>query len=202
VTEFGGRQNQSRVGEHSRTLGFVIGTVAHLHRSDSYTFSKCEIEEVVLVAGMGVEGDAHFGATVKHRSRVKADPTQPNLRQVHLMHSELHAELQREGFSVGAGDLGENITTIGLDLLSLPTGTVLRLGVDAIVALTGLRNPCPQIDNFERGVLKRVLTRDADGNVRRKAGVMGVVVLGGTVRRGDEIQVSLPPLPHVALAPV
>ena len=173
--------------------------MTHLHRSDSHSFSKTEHDALVLVAGMGVEGDAHFGATVKHRSRVKADPLQPNLRQVHLMHSELHDELRAAGFSVGPGDLGENITTAGLDLLSLPVATVLRIGDHALVALTGLRNPCSQINDFRPGLLKKVLDRDADGGVVRKAGVMGVVVLGGTIRRGDPIEIALPPEPHVLL---
>ena len=178
---------------------WVIGVATHLHRSDSHSFSKCTVDELVLVAGMGVEGDAHFGATVKHRSRVAADPTQPNLRQVHLMQSELQDELRAEGYSVQPGDLGENITTTGLDLLALPVGTVLRIGAGSLVALTGLRNPCSQIDAFERGLLKHVVARDADGRVVRKAGVMGVVLLGGTVARGDAIHVALPPEPHIAL---
>ena len=141
--------------------GSVHGTVTHLHRSESHSFSKNEHDALVLVAGMGVEGDAHFGATVKHRSRVKADPLQPNLRQVHLMQRELHDELRAAGFSVGPGDLGENITTAGLDLLSLPVGTMLRIGDHALVALTGLRNPCSQIDDFQAGLLKEVLGRDS-----------------------------------------
>jgi MOSC domain-containing protein YiiM len=177
----------------------VIGIANHLHRSDSHSFSKRTVDELVLVAGMGVEGDAHFGATVKHRSRVLADPLQPNLRQVHFMHSELHDELRAEGFSVGPGDLGENITTTGLDLLSLPVGTVLRIGAGSLVTLTGLRNPCSQIEAFERGLLKQVLARHGDGRVVRKTGVMGVVVLGGTVHRGDTIHVALPPEPHTVL---
>ena len=134
-----------------------------------------------------------------HRSRVAADPLQPNLRQVHLMHQELHDDLRAAGFEVGPGDLGENITTAGLDLLSLPVGTTLRIGDRALIALTGLRNPCSQIDGFQPGLLKQVLGRDANGRVVRKSGVMGVVVLGGTIRRGDHIQVALPPEPHIAL---
>jgi hypothetical protein len=177
----------------------VVGVVTHLHRSPSYSFSKREEDELILVAGMGVEGDAHFGATVKHRSRVAADPLQPNLRQVHLMHGELHEDLRAAGFEVGPGDLGENITTAGLDLLTLPVGSTLRIGDGALVALTGLRNPCAQIDGFQPGLLKQVVGKDADGNVVRKSGVMGVVVLGGTIRRGDRIHVALPPEPHVAL---
>jgi MOSC domain-containing protein YiiM len=177
----------------------VIAVVAHLHRSESHAFSKGERDELVLVAGMGIEGDAHFGATVKHRSRVAADPLQPNLRQVHLMHRELHEDLRAAGFAVGPGDLGENITTAGLDLPALPVGSTLRIGDRALVALTGLRSPCSQIDGFQAGLLKEVLGRDPDGRVIRKAGVMGVVVLGGTIRRGDQIRVALPPEPHVVL---
>ena len=173
--------------------------MTHLHRSGSHTFSKHEEDALVLVAGMGVEGDADFGATVKHRSRVKADPLQPNLRQVHLMHHELHDELRAAGFPVGPGDLGENITTAGVDLLSLPAGTMLRIGDHALVALTGLRNPCVQIEGFHDGLLEQVLGRDAYGKVVRRAGVMSVVVLGGTVRKGDPIDVALPPAPHVPL---
>lgn len=177
----------------------MIGSVAHLHRSESHSFSKHHVDELVLIAGMGVEGDAHCGATIKHRGRVKADATRPNLRQVHLMPQELHDELRDAGFATGPGDLGENVTTTGLDLLTLPTGTVLRIGDGALVALTGLRNPCLQIDNFERGVLKKVMTRDADGTVVRRAGVMAVVILGGTICVGDRIDVALPPTPHTAL---
>ena len=177
----------------------MIAVVTHVHRSPSHSFSKREEGELILVAGMGVEGDAHFGATVKHRSRVATDPLQPNLRQVHLMHGELHEDLRAAGFEVGPGDLGENITTAGLDLLSLPVGSTLRIGDGALVALTGLRNPCAQIDGLQPGLLKQVLGKDPDGNVVRKSGVMGVVVLGGAIRRGDHIHVALPPEPHVAL---
>jgi len=183
----------------SRTLRTVMGSVAHLHRSESHSFSKHHVDELVLLTGMGVQGDVHCGATVKHRSRVEPESAPPNLRQVHLMPQELHDELRDAGFTAGPGDLGENITTTGLDLVALPTGTVLRIGDGALLALTGLRNPCLQIDNFERGVLKQVMTRDADGNVVRRAGVMSVVILGGTIRRGDRIDVALPPEPRAPL---
>ena len=155
-----------------------------------------------LVAGMGVEGDAHFGARVQHRSRVKADPDQPNLRQVHLIPLELLDELEGKGFVVPPGALGENVTTQGLDLFALPVATVLRLGRDALVALTGLRNPCGQIDGLTPGLLAEVRRRSEDGEVVRRAGVMAVVVRSGVVAAGDEIGVSLPPGPHDALAPV
>lgn len=147
----------------------------------------------------GVEGDAHLGVTVKHRSRVAVDPSQPNLRQVHLIHAELHDELRAAGFEITAGQMGENITTRGIDLLGLPTGTRLVLGADAVVEVTGLRNPCAQLDQFRPGLLAAVLGRDENGNLVRKAGIMGVVLASGDVRPGDLIQVELPPEPHKAL---
>lgn len=164
--------------------------------SPVHGFSKPLCGEIRLLAGLGVEGDAHMGVTVKHRSRVKADPTQPNLRQVHLVHAELHEELAAAGFRVAAGDMGENVTTRGIDLLALPTGARLRLGADAVVEVTGLRNPCAQIDGFQQGLLKAVLGRDEAGNLVRKAGVMGIVLVGGTIRPGDPIAIVLPPEPH------
>jgi MOSC domain-containing protein YiiM len=170
--------------------------------SDSYNFSKPNQASIELVAGLGVAGDAHQGVTVKHRSRVRQDPTQPNLRQVHLMHAELHDEVNSQGFSVRAGDLGENVTTRGLDLLALPRGTRLQLGESALVEVTGLRNPCAQIDNFQKGLLAAVLDKDEAGNVIRKAGIMGVVLTGGVVRPGDAILVQLPAGPHEPLAVV
>ncbi|MGW4113910.1 MOSC domain-containing protein [Actinosynnema sp. NPDC004786] len=179
-----------------------MGTVTAVSRSGEHTFSKPTEQAITLVAGLGVEGDAHQGVTVKHRSRVRRDPTQPNLRQVHLIHAELHDELTAAGFAVGPGELGENVTTRGVDLLGLPTGTRLRLGPDAVVEVTGLRNPCPQIDAFRDGLLKRVVHRDEDGAVVRRAGVMSVVLVGGVVRPGDEVRVELPAEPHTALVPV
>ena len=166
----------------------------------THGFSKPNRDSIRLLAGLGVEGDAHSGRTVKHRSRVAKDPSQPNLRQIHLIHAELHDELQAAGFSVGAGQMGENVTTRGIDLLSLPTGTRLRIGRAALVEITGLRNPCVQIDRFRKGLMKAVLGRDADGNLVRKAGIMGIVIEGGEVRPGDGIQVELPPQPHRPLA--
>lgn len=164
--------------------------------SPAHSFSKPVADTIRLLAGLGVEGDAHLGVTVKHRSRVKVDPTQPNLRQVHLIQSELHDELAAAGFAVVPGDLGENVTTRGIDLLGLPTGAKLRLGPEAVVEITGLRNPCSQIDGFRQGLLKLVVGRDEAGNLVRKAGVMGVVLTGGTVRPGDPIGIELPPEPH------
>jgi MOSC domain-containing protein YiiM len=170
--------------------------------SPSHAFSKTMTNAIVLVPGLGVEGDAHAGQTVKHRSRVAVDPSQPNLRQVHLVHSELHDELAAGGFTIRPGDMGENVTTRDIDLLGLPVGTRMHLGRSAIVAITGLRNPCIQLDRFQKGLTAAVLDRDADGNLVRKAGIMGVVVEGGEVRPGDSIRVELPPLPHQPLAPV
>jgi hypothetical protein len=164
---------------------------------------KENADAIRLVAGLGVDGDVHAGETVKHRSRVRKDPTQPNLRQVHLIHTELHEELAGRGFPVIApGQMGENVTTSGVELLSLPRGTRLRLGQEAVVEVTGLRNPCNQLDEIAPGLMKAVLDRDADGEVVRKSGVMGVVLQGGEVRPGDAIEVELPTEPHVRLAPV
>jgi MOSC domain-containing protein YiiM len=168
--------------------------------SATHGFSKPNRESIRLLAGLGVEGDAHLGRTVKHRSRVAKDASQPNLRQVHLIHAELHDELRAAGFSVCAGQMGENVTTRGIDLLSLPTGARLLIGESALVEITGLRNPCVQIDRFQKGLMKAVLDRDPEGNLVRKAGVMGIVIEGGEVRPGDGIQVELPPKPHRPLA--
>lgn len=173
-----------------------------MSRSDAYTFSKPTAAAIRLVAGIGVDGDVHAGKLVKHRSRVRRDPSAPNLRQVLLMHDELHEELRAEGFDVGAGKLGENITTRGLDILGLSKGTLLRLGDRAIVEVTGLRNPCQQIEDFRAGLLKRVLQRAPDGSVVRLAGIMSVVRSGGDVRPGDPIHVELPAGRHEALQPV
>ncbi|GAA0254295.1 MOSC domain-containing protein [Cryptosporangium japonicum] len=174
-------------------MSFVVS----VSKDSEHRFSKRPADRIVLLSGLGVEGDAHAGVTVQHRSRVAADPTQPNLRQVHLIQSELIDELA--GFDLAPGGLGENVLTRGVDLLALPTGTVLRLGAEATVEITGLRNPCRQIDGYRSGLLKQVLTKDERGAVVRRAGVMGVVTAGGEVRPGDPIAVTLPPLPHRAL---
>jgi MOSC domain-containing protein YiiM len=174
----------------------MIARVVAVHRSDAHTFSKVTVDSIELVPGYGVVGDAHYGANVMHRSRVAADPTQPNLRQVHLVREELFAESAAQGFIVKAGDLGENVTTRGLDLIALPTGTALRIGDEALVILTGLRNPCGQINGFQEGLLGAMLDRDADGNLIRKTGVLSVVVQGGIIKPGDAIRVSYPPEPH------
>ncbi|MET7617603.1 MOSC domain-containing protein [Streptomyces sp. NPDC005408] len=175
------------------------GTVRTVSSNGEYTFTKPNRDSITLLAGLGVEGDVHAGVTVKHRSRVAQDPTQPNLRQVHLIHEELFKEVGEAGFDVAPGDLGENITTSGIDLLALPTGTVLRLGDEAQVEITGLRNPCLQIDAFQGGLLKQVVGRDDDGNIVRKAGIMSIVRTGGVVRPGDAIAVELPDGLHVPL---
>ena len=176
--------------------------VSAVHASDLHSFSKFAEPSIRLLAGLGVEGDAHAGVTVKHRSRVARDPSAPNLRQVHLLHAELFDELMAAGFAVFPGDLGENITTHGLDLLALPTGTRLLLGDVAVVELTGLRNPCIQINRFQAGLMDATLGRDADGGLVRKAGVMSIVIAGGEVRSGDPIRVTLPAGTPKGLEPV
>ncbi|MEU6069626.1 MOSC domain-containing protein [Streptomyces sp. NPDC047082] len=170
--------------------------MAAVSSNGEYSFTKPNRESITLLAGLGVEGDVHAGVTVKHRSRVAVDPTQPNLRQVHLIHEELFDEVGAAGFRVAPGELGENVTTRGIDLLSLPVGTLLCIGAEAVVELTGLRNPCVQIDNFRQGLLKQVVGRDDAGNVVRKAGVMSIVKQGGVVRPGDMIEARLPDEPH------
>lgn len=180
----------------------MTGQVIAVHRSSSHDFSKHPEEAITLVEGLGVEGDAHAGATVKHRSRVARDASAPNLRQVHLLQSELFDELVEKDHAVFPGDLGENVTTRGIDLLALPAGTVLRLGEAAEVELTGLRNPCSQIDRFQKGLMAAVLDRDAQGHLLRKAGVMAVVRRGGIVRPQDPIAVHLPAMPRKNLEPV
>lgn len=168
------------------------GSVLAVHRSNSHSFSKYAQEAVTLVPGLGVEGDAHCGATVRHRSRVARDAGQPNLRQVHLLHGELFDALIESGFAIWPGDMGENVTTRDIDLLGLVTGTRLHLGHSAVVELTGLRDPCSQLDRFERGLMAAVLDRDAAGALVRKAGVMAVVLAGGVVQPGDAIRVESP----------
>jgi len=177
-------------------------SVVSVSRDAEHRFSKPAVDEVVLVAGLGVEGDAHSGTTVQHRSRVARDPSQPNLRQVHLVHAELFDEVGGSGFAVQPGELGENVTTRGVDLLGLPRGAVLRLGADAVVEVTGLRNPCRQIDGLGQGLMRELVSRDDDGEVVRKAGVMAVVLVGGRVAAGDPVVVELPAGPHEGLGPV
>ena len=176
--------------------------VTAVSRGETHGPGKENQPSIRLIAGIGVEGDVHAGATVKHRSRVRRDAAQPNLRQVHLIHAELHDELRDAGFAVSAGAMGENVTTRGVDLLGLPVGARLGLGHEAVVEITGLRNPCKQLDGIQPGLMAATLDRDADGALVRKAGVMGTVLVGGDVRPGDAIRMDLPPQPHQALEPV
>lgn len=177
----------------------MSGIVEAVHKSATHTMTKPTQPSIRLLAGLGVEDDAHMGVTVKHRSRVAVDPTQPNLRQVHLIHAELHDELEVKGFSVHPGMMGENITTRGIDLLGLPVGARLHIGREAVVEITGLRNPCTQLDDLQPGLMAAVLDHDAHGQLIRKAGVMGIVLTGGDVHPTDPIRVELPPGPHRAL---
>ena len=175
------------------------GRVISVSRDGAHRFSKSPVEAIRLLAGLGVEGDAHCGATVRHRSRVAVDPTRPNLRQVHLVPIELFDDPAVRPFALRPGDLGENILTRGFDPKALPRGTRLSIGSTAVVEVTGLRNPCAQIDGFREGLLAAVLDRAADGTLVRKAGVMGIVVAGGEVRPGDAITIGLPLEPWQAL---
>ena len=176
--------------------------VEAVSRSPKHGIGKWGEASIRLLEGVGVEGDAHAGRTVKHRSRVRRDAEKPNLRQVHLIHGELHDELRTHGFDVGPGRMGENVTTRGIDLLGLPAGARLRLGDEAVVEVTGLRNPCRQLEDVGIGLKAAVLDRDERGGLVRKAGIMAVVVRGGEVRAGDAIEVELPTPPHAGLEPV
>src|SRR5262245_49746481 len=183
-------------------MAMPVATIASVSRDDRHAFSKPVREAIRLIAGLGVEGDAHAGQTVQHLSRIARDPSAPNLRQVHLIHAELHDELSLRGYRVAPGDMGENITTRGIDLLALPTGTRLKLGEDAVIEVTGLRNPCVQLDGFQAGLMAAVLDKDEHGELVRKAGIMSIVLKGGDVRPGDTIRIVLPPAPHRRLVPV
>jgi hypothetical protein len=180
----------------------MSGIVTAVSRSAGHTLAKPNEDRITLLAGLGVEGDAHAGATVKHRSRLARFASEPNLRQVHLIHVELHDELRARGFAVAAGQMGENVTTRGVDLLGLPTGARLCLGDMAVIEVTGLRNPCAQLDHIQPGLMGATLERDEDGNLVRKAGIMAVVLIGGEVRHGDPIRVELPPELYQPLVPV
>jgi MOSC domain-containing protein YiiM len=177
----------------------LTGRVIAVCQSATHTMSKLKVSKIRLLEALGVEDDAHQGVTVKHRSRVAKDPTQPNLRQVHLIHAELHDELREKGFNIVEGQMGENITTRDLDLLVLPKGTKLHIGKSALLELTGLRNPCYQLDGLQQGLMAAVLDKDLEGNLIRKAGVMTIVLESGDVLTGDTIRVELPPLPHQPL---
>jgi len=177
------------------------GIVKAVSKSGTHTFNKYNHDSILLIKGLGVEGDAHNGKTVKHRSRVAKDPTQPNLRQVHLIHTELFEELAQKGFTVHAGEMGENITTQGINLLDLPKDTILNIGTSKI-QITGLRNPCVQIDSIQKGLMKAVLDKDEAGNLIRKSGIMGIVLAGGEIKTGDKITIELPKEPHQKLEKV
>jgi MOSC domain-containing protein YiiM len=180
----------------------MTAIVTAVSRSNGHTFSKPNVPMIRLVAGHGVEGDAHGGEKVKHRFRVLKNPHAPNLRQVHLLHEELFDELRARGFSLQPGAIGENVTTRGIDILALPTGTRLRLGSEAVVEVTGLRNPCRQIEAFRPGLLSAMLGRDSAGHLVRKAGIMAIVIRGGDVKPGDAIAVGLPAGKQRPLLPV
>ena len=177
-------------------------SVVAVSRSPRHRLHKDPVDAIRLLEGLGVEGDAHAGATIQHRSRKRWRPKDPNLRQVHLLADELLGELRASGFDVEPGGMGENVTTRGVDLLALPTGARVRLGDEAVVEVTGLRNPCVQLDRWQDGLMEATLERDEDGGLIRRAGVMGVVLAGGEVRPGDAVRVELPPEPHAPLKPV
>jgi MOSC domain-containing protein YiiM len=179
-----------------------MSRVLSVSLSPVHGFSKAVASEIALLAGLGVEGDAHAGVTVRHRYRVRKDPAAPNLCQVHLLQAELFGELAEKGIAVAAGEMGENVTTLGIDLLGLPRGTRLRLGESAVVEVTGLREPCAQMNGLRPGLMKACLARAADGALVRKAGIMGIVLTGGVVRAGDRIAVELPPGEPLPLLPV
>ncbi|WP_166998134.1 MOSC domain-containing protein [Paramicrobacterium fandaimingii] len=179
----------------------MTASVVAVSRSDTHSFSKPTVDEITLVEGIGVAGDAHSGTTVKHRSRVKKNPSTPNVRQVHLIHRELFDQVADAGYTVKPGEMGENITTSGIDLLGLPVGTRLAVG-DVVITITGLRNPCSQINDYQPGLMKQMVFADGDGHTVRLAGVMGIVSRGGTVRAGDVVTVTLPTGPHHALTTV
>jgi hypothetical protein len=179
----------------------AAASIVAVSRDSQHRFSKPNVDAITLIEGIGVEGDAHSGTTVQHLSRVARDPSQANLRQVHLIHRELFDEVAANGYSVAPGDMGENVTTSGIDLLGLSQGTRLHLGDEAIIEITGLRNPCTQINGLASGLMKQTLGRDEEGNIIRKAGVMSIVLAGGVVKPGDSIRIEAPAA-HVPLAPV
>ncbi len=175
------------------------GKVVAVSLSPSHSFSKPNTFSIRLIEGLGVEGDSHFGETVQHLSRIKVDPTQKNLRQVHLITQELIDELQGKGFIITPGTIGDNITTLGIDLINLPTATRLKIGEHAVIEITGLRNPCSQLDKYQQGLTAAVLDRDENGKIIRRAGVMAIVICGGDISANDEITVELPPEPFIPL---
>ena len=174
-------------------------SVMAVSQDGQHRFSKSPCEHITLLEGIGVQGDAHAGVTVQHLYRAAQDPTQPNLRQVHLLPGEFLEEARQEGYEVGPGDLGENVLTQGVDLAGLSRDTLLHIGPEVVVRITGLRDPCVKINRFRQGLLKVALSRDEDGHLVRKAGIMGVVTAGGIIHPGDKIGVELPAPPHHAL---
>ena len=180
----------------------MAATVVAVSRSAKHTLGKGNQEAIQLLEGLGVEGDAHAGVTVKHRYDARYNPTKPNLRQVHLIDTELHNELREQGFNLTPGQMGENITTEGIDLLNLPTGTRLRFGESATIEITGLRTPCSQLEHIQPGLLKAVISKDEQGNTIRRCGIMAIVLSGGPVNVGDIIIIELPAAPHQPLGPV
>jgi MOSC domain len=167
------------------------GTVVAVAADRGHRFSKPTRDRIVLLEGHGVEGDAHAGPFVRHRYLARRRPRVPNLRQVHLIPSELFRSLSEAGFEVAAGDLGENITTTGLDLERMPLGTLIEFGLMAMIELTGLRTPCVLIDRFQAGLKRQVLSSDETGPPF-KCGVLGVVRSGGPVAAGDAARARLP----------
>jgi MOSC domain-containing protein YiiM len=180
----------------------ALPQIVSVSARNGHGLGKTVCDLITLIAGEGVEGDAHRGVTVKHRSRVAKDPTQPNVRQVHLIHAELLDEVASKGLAVKPGELGENILTRGIDLLGLTTGTRLHIGPDCVVQITGLRNPCKQLNGHSDGLMEALLDRAGDGVLIRKGGVMGVVIAGGAVRAGDDVKIVTPDGPFRALEPV
>ncbi|HEY5224878.1 MAG TPA: MOSC domain-containing protein [Microbacteriaceae bacterium] len=176
-------------------------TVLSVNRDDEHRFSKPQREEIVLLEGLGIEGDSHLGKLVQHQARMRTHPMQSNLRQVHLIHSELFEELAEAGYAIEPGGMGENITTRGIDLLKLSRGTRLHLGDEAVIEITGLRDPCELLNGLAPHLMKQVLLREPDGTIVRKAGIMSIVVRGGTVKPGDGIRIEAP-AEHVPLTTV
>ena len=179
-----------------------IGIVVAVSLNPKHTFSKLPQLSIHLLAGLGVEGDAHCGSTVRHRYLVRRNPAAPNRTQVHLLEAEFLEALATDAPNFPAfhpGDFGENILTRSIRLISLPLGTRLHLGPTAIVELTGLRSPCKQMNTLRPGLMKASFV---PGTRRHRAGVMAVVLEAGTLSAADTIHVELPPEPHIALRPV
>lgn len=180
----------------------MAGRIEALHSSPSHSLKKETTSSLEIIKGLGVKGDAHMGAKIKHVYRVRKDPNEPNLRQVHIIHAELFDELKTKDFDISFGEMGENITCSGLDILSLPTDTELQMGVSTRLKVTGLRNPCAQLDSIKKGLMKACLDRNQSGEMIPKVGIMTIVLEGGIINQGDEIKVVFPPEPHRKLEAV